>query len=275
MPKLIQYQTEASKFDGPWKWQAAGMGYLVKTTGGKLIMIDGGHEVDAEKVISMLERESEGKPRVSLWILTHPHGDHIACLTEIALREELRSRVDIDCVMAAYPEEFKPANGKSYLREHSRMKKIREGIDASFISPRADMELSLDDVRLRVLATYHTMPEPKNINDLSTVFILEGKKHRVMFTGDATERTVDGLIEKYGAVLRCDICQVSHHALDGASVEFYRAVGAKTLLVPMSKSGHDAMKGPKYARVTEPARVAIREARKVIYSFNGEAVLEI
>ncbi len=275
MPKLIQYQTEAAKFDGQWKWQAAGMGYLIRTSTGKLIVIDGGHEVDAEAMVSLIERESDGKATVSLWILTHPHGDHIACLAEIAGRDDLKERIGIECIVAAYPEEFRPANGKSYMKELSRMRKIREGIDAAFISPREGMEFALDDVGIRVLATYHTMEDPKNINDLSTVFILKTKKHKVMFTGDATLRTVEGLVGKYGGILKCDICQLSHHALDGASVEFYRAVGAKTLLVPMSKSGFEAMKGPKYAKITEPARVAIREARKTFYSFRGEAVLEI
>lgn len=50
MEKLIQYATKASAYDGPFDsvvgWSAAGMGYIVKSENGKIIVIDGGHDED-------------------------------------------------------------------------------------------------------------------------------------------------------------------------------------------------------------------------------------
>ena len=47
MAKLIQYSTRASQYSGAFDsevgWAAAGMGYLIVTDGGRLIMIDGGY----------------------------------------------------------------------------------------------------------------------------------------------------------------------------------------------------------------------------------------
>ena len=50
MEKLIQYATKASYYDGPFDsvvgWSAAGMGYIVKSENGKIIVIDGGRDED-------------------------------------------------------------------------------------------------------------------------------------------------------------------------------------------------------------------------------------
>ena len=62
MAKLIQYCTKASRFAGEFKWQAAGMGYILLTDGGRFLVIDGGHGEDAEGILALLEGNSAGKP---------------------------------------------------------------------------------------------------------------------------------------------------------------------------------------------------------------------
>jgi len=46
MAKLIQYSTKDSLYDGPFGegvgWSAAGMGYILQTDNGRLIVVDGG-----------------------------------------------------------------------------------------------------------------------------------------------------------------------------------------------------------------------------------------
>ena len=58
MGKLIQYRTIASLYDGQFDstvgWSAAGMGDIIVSDGGKLIVIDGGFENDAEDLLELL-----------------------------------------------------------------------------------------------------------------------------------------------------------------------------------------------------------------------------
>ena len=65
MEKLIQYRTHESLYDGPFNgkvgWHAAGMGYIIVTENGKLIVIDGGCPNDAEDFLALLEENAGGK----------------------------------------------------------------------------------------------------------------------------------------------------------------------------------------------------------------------
>ena len=115
MEKLIQYATKASAYDGAFDskvgWAAAGMGYLLRTENGHLIAVDGGHPEDAEAFLELLEANSDGKPVVDFWIITHPHGDHYGALLEICRRPELAARMSVKTLIYHFPEEFRDARG--------------------------------------------------------------------------------------------------------------------------------------------------------------------
>ena len=65
MEKLIQYCTNASLYDGEFGgsfgWPAAGMGYIIVSENGKLIVIDGGYGDDAENILSLLSENSNAE----------------------------------------------------------------------------------------------------------------------------------------------------------------------------------------------------------------------
>ena len=73
MEKLIQYRTNASLYDGEFGgssgWPAAGMGYIIVSKNGKIIVIDGGYGDDAEEMLSLLRKNSKFEiPHVDLWM---------------------------------------------------------------------------------------------------------------------------------------------------------------------------------------------------------------
>ena len=73
MEKLIQYATKASAYDGPFDsvvgWAAAGMGYIIKTENGKIIVIDGGHDEDGYPLYEIIR---EKNPDVPYIMVTRP-----------------------------------------------------------------------------------------------------------------------------------------------------------------------------------------------------------
>lgn len=274
MARLIQYMTRASAFDGEWKWQAAGMCYILQLDNRELILIDGGHPADAEELVSFLEEISEGRPSVRTWILTHPHGDHIGALGKIATEPGLLGRLDIKEVCFDAPEEFTFGEGRNIAGELSVLKRIAE-CGAKYIRPSSGDTLTFDRARINFLFTYRDGEKLTDPNELSLVFSIEVGNKKIMFTGDAYGRPLDALAEKHADRLPCDICQLAHHALNGGSVPFYSAVGANTVLVPISRSGYEAMKAERYDKINAPARYAISHAKEAVYAFNGHTVIEL
>ena len=108
---LVGFCTNASLYDGPFNsqvgWRAAGMGYIIKTSDGKLIVIDGGNTEDAYEFYRLLMEYSSGeKITVDYWIITHPHGDHVNCLIAMAATPYIAENIDINNLVYFFPTDF-------------------------------------------------------------------------------------------------------------------------------------------------------------------------
>ena len=57
-----------------------GNSYLLRTSGGKVIMMDGGHAAEADH---LRDRIREAGGHVDLWFISHPHEDHMEALATI------------------------------------------------------------------------------------------------------------------------------------------------------------------------------------------------
>ena len=126
-----------------------------------------------------------------------------------------------------------------------------------------------DEAKINMLFTYKDAEELSDPNELSMIFSIELGEKKVMFTGDAYHKPLDMLARTHGDSLRADVCQLAHHALNGGSEEFYSAVGAKAVLVPISRSGFEAMKQEKYDKINAPSRHAVSLSERAVYAFEG------
>lgn len=252
MKKLIQFRTAASLYSGAFDnvagWSAAGMGYVIVTSNGRFIVIDGGHKEDSLALIGLIEKYSgKARPTVDLWIITHSHGDHYGALQNIAESDELRSRICVKELCYYFPAEFKD-RGKRLcnLEPIEDMKRIQTLLGTKHYSPQIDDKLYVDGTELHFLyvPTDHSLINGSyNSNACSLIFTLMGKNKRVMITGDAVPHTMQLTLEKFDGQLACDILQMPHHALcDTGNIEFYKQVDAKTLLMPISVAGDRAMR---------------------------------
>ena len=289
MEKLVQYRTRASLYDGPFDskvgWSAAGMGYVCITENSNIIVIDGGYGDDAEDIIELLKSNCKsGIPHVDLWIITHPHFDHYGALKEISKNDKLRPQITVGKIAYYFPEDFCGKDGSpgALIGAENTMKSIVSVLGAEFLKPSRDDEVIVDDMKIKFLY----VPDDcsilnrggGNANLCSLIFTLESTNKKVMFTGDAYGRTMQITAWRYRKELKCDILQMPHHGLcDAFNEEFYREVGASTLLIPISVAGNRAMHSDMYAdREGRNCNLDIENnADCVIYAFDGTAEIEL
>ena len=268
--KLFQLCTKASEFDGEFKWQAAGMSYMICLSDNSFVMIDGGYEEDAEPLISkMRELSGESVPCVRLWIITHPHEDHYRALFHVATNDRLRSSVDIERLCYSIPKDGKlPGSGYSVERELNEIERIRENLGCPVLLPYTGDVVDFENVKIRFLSTHNDFDTLNDPNELSLVFRVNGPRRSVVFTGDAYACVTQRVCFDFWDELKSDFCQVAHHGLNGGSADFYAKVDAKTVLIPISKSGEAYMNKQK---CFWPRFFAEKNAEIVVRACDGDA----
>jgi glyoxylase-like metal-dependent hydrolase (beta-lactamase superfamily II) len=281
MSQLFQYCTRASLYNGPFgdgsPWPAAGMGYVFVTEDRHLIVVDGGHGADAGAFLELLCEIAGGAPAVDLWIVTHPHGDHYGAIREIAAREELRKTVTVKELWWYFPPEFRDWNGKAPCEAANRhLREICASLGAVEHTPRIGETVTVGGLRLDMLFVPVDCSEIHNPNSLSLIFTVKSPDKTVLITGDAFADTLGYCAERYGEALKSDILQLPHHGLcDTGLPDFYRLVGAETLLIPISEAGDRCMRSGIYGDATAANLVAEKMAAKIHRAYEGTVAVEL
>lgn len=183
----------------------------------------------------------------------------------------------IDAVAYSLPEHFA---AKAFGNAGNHLAMLRAAVaklGCRCICPHAGERLEVDELAVEIFFTQEDYLG-EDINDLSMVFRISGGKKSVMFCGDAYHRSLRVVMQKYTAEqLHSDIVQAAHHALDGGDSEFYRMVGAVTVLAPMSRPAYDAMMTGQYstADYTRPNRVLMQEAGALHLSADGDVCIPL
>lgn len=289
MAKFIQYMTRDSLYDGAFDdvagWPAAGMGYVVLTEGGRLVVIDGGQPNDGEPLFELLKSlTGKDHPVVDTWIITHPHLDHYGAILEMSRNDVTKNSISVDKLLYRYPDDFCNKNGtvQNYSGQDREMKEVAKLFGAECVTPNRGDVISVDDVTIEFLY----VPDDCSIintsngsaNHLSLIFTVSGKEKKVMITGDAYKRTLQTTVWRYTDKLKCDILQMPHHALcDSSCEDFYNYANPEMLLFPISTAGYRAMHSKHYTRL-EACKVNLcleATVKKSYMAFEGNAEIDI
>lgn len=272
MAKLIQYRTHASLYDGAFDatvgWAAAGMGYLIVTDGGRLIVIDGGFAEDVDDLLALMTKYTgEAVPTVDLWIITHPHGDHYFALKELAKTPD---RVKIKMLMYHFPEEFRDRKGNGCMGAIRDLDAVAAAFRPEVELPQVDEHIEVDGMDIHILYTPADCSILNNPNQLSLIFTVQGPQKKLMITGDAYSRNMQIAVWRYDKALKCDILQLPHHGLcDTGNLDFYKRVDAETVLIPISTAGDRTMRSDMYGDLPKINRFAEDNAKTVYKAFEG------
>lgn len=196
--------------------------YSITDCYGHLILIDGGWDSDADQLRAIIDANG-GK--VDVWILTHPHEDHIWAFNTIFEADANAYEVD-----AIYVSDF---NETQYLSEaaewdnswvYEDFLKIEKNM-SNITEVQAGDEFDVCGLDMKVLNSYsNKVAGTDAANDGSMMFKLSAKDQSMLFCADVGVGMSDTLIDQWGDELKADYIQMGHHGNGGLSEAFYRLV---------------------------------------------------
>ena len=191
-----------------------GSAALIRTEAGN-ILVDAGPESRQEVLCEHLRQM--GVRAFAMMILTHPDEDHIG---------------GADAVLRAFSVREIRTNGAAEANDSYDTLVRTADAKAVPIRPAAAGEcLTVGEAVLTVLSPSDEEAEPDNEGGLVLMLALGGK--RILFMGDAGQKTEKKLLQRVGAdALRADVLIAGHHGSDSAgSAEFLAAVSPKEIVV--------------------------------------------
>lgn len=205
---------------GDWTGSQS-MFYTIESINGELIVVDGGWVGNTGHVRQVIA--SKGN-RVTSWILTHPHPDHIGAFN--AIYSDPQGLI-IDKVYATdvnyelYKSRAKYWDDFSVFEEFLSLTRDAGIVQYLYEGDRFEID-GLHFNVLHAFSNYVSDNSSDLANDGSLVFKVTYKQESMLFCADVGVRMSSKLIGGYGAELKCDYIQMSHHGNGGFSEEFYR-----------------------------------------------------
>ena len=204
------------------------MGYLLKTSTEKLIVIDGGTTDDTKQLIDKINKNGS---KVDYWFLTHAHDDHVGAFTQIANNTDIEiENIYVSVNELEWYEQNEPARlefTKTFLDTLSQ-EKIKDKV----IEPTLNEKIKIDNIEIEILGIKNPEITENAGNEQSMVFTINTGKTKLLFLGDTGVKSSEKLLANQKEKLKSDIVQMSHHGQAGATKELYKAIQAKICLWP-------------------------------------------
>lgn len=203
-----------------------GNSFVFLTDGGSVIVMDGGMNEEAPYLRGFLEALGQ---KVDLWIVSHPHVDHVGALTEIlekpmglTISRVLHSRFSESLVRSEQPyDEY----ALSFYRALDA-----SGIEVTDVRT-PGYEVSVDGVKFTCLSVTNEELRTNPYNNSSMIMRVDDGRRSLVFLGDAGVECGDKVLSSpQRPLLDCDWLQVAHHGQQGCSEAFYKAVKFKACL---------------------------------------------
>ena len=209
---------------------AQNLNIVIKSPNGKLIVIDGGWEADADKLSSLILQQGG---EVDAWLVTHPHEDHVGALCAILNDSARKIKIDKIYCSLATPEWYRqvsPTGAGIADQLLSAFTKLPVGTVTNNIG--RGTEINIDDVNIRVLNnrgvyTYN------GVNNSSLVYKIRVSGQSILILGDLAYDGGKDLIKSCTAEeLKSDIVQMAHHGQQGVDQDAYALIAPTTCLWP-------------------------------------------
>jgi beta-lactamase superfamily II metal-dependent hydrolase len=218
------------------------MSYVIRSVGGRLIVIDGGTTGDAPYLRGFLAALGNS---VQAWFITHPHSDHVGTLVEILRHPQ---GLTVGTIYASMPDsdwvaKYVPPNE---VTEVTDFQTALKAADRSTTDMAVGQVVLIDGIRIEVLGIKNPEFTQNALNNSSAVLRVSDKAKTVLFLGDLGFEGGKKLVRNAGRDrLRTDYVQMAHHGQNGVGEDVYRAINPSYCLwsTPQWLWNNDAGKG--------------------------------
>lgn len=230
-----------------------GMMYTIRLRDNSVIIIDGGEieqatEEACDEYMRRLEdltgTEKGEKIRVSAYICTHNHDDHMDFFIKLLKRES--DVLDVERVMFNFPSRTLVSYADGPSCTYMLRTRIKEyAPNAKYMKMHTGQSVSFPDLTIDVLTTHEDiLPRStraregdtyRSVNETTTVFQITFEDTSVIFLGDAEESNGEALLTLYGKNhLSCRYLQCAHHIINDVR-NIYSNIKAEKLLIPQCR----------------------------------------
>lgn len=216
----------------------SGESVILKTAGGKILVIDGGYKGELENITEALRVLMPGQtPRVDAWLITHLHEDHFDALMHY-----------VDCVNGGQDVGglavkeiwghimsdawYERSGLGQYVERANRLK--NPPAPTKYVELNTHDRITFDDAEIEVL---FTCPEALkvNMNNSSVVVKVTARGKSILLLADmewAAEAEMKRNITPDR--LKADAVQIGHHGTFNVSKATYREIGAEVYFWPIT-----------------------------------------
>lgn len=206
------------------------MSVLVESNQGKIIMIDGGVEGDANHLIDSIKNRGG---HVDTWLVTHAHSDHVDALNYILRNPDCG--VTVGNIYYSIPDLSWCYENEAYRADVvSNLLNTFATLPAEMLHGDIDkgQEIYVDNIKITVMNKPYLFSY-NAINNSSVAFMLDINGKRALFLGDMGIEAGRQLLADYpDGQLKSDIVQMAHHGQNGVAYNVYAAVKPEVCLWP-------------------------------------------
>ncbi|OKZ56206.1 MAG: hypothetical protein BHV99_06285 [Clostridium sp. 26_21] len=204
------------------------MGYIMKTSTGKVIVIDGGLNEDEPNLVKHIQELGN---KVDIWFITHPHEDHASAIikvieeTDIPIEKIYYTMNDIEWYKEYESKRAEEAEKFCNALQNERVKGKTEEVTLNQI-------INIDFIKCEILGVKNPEITNNGFNNSSMVIKMNLPKSSILFLGDTGEESGDKLLNTQKDKLKSDIVQVAHHGQSGAKESLYKEINPRICLWP-------------------------------------------
>ena len=206
---------------------------VIRTVSGDVIVVDGGRAWDKDHLLEVL---GEYGNHVSLWLVTHPHDDHVGALTEILNMQPCPVQIDRIAYSFLPNEMYAMGEHQNRMSDLTNFQAaLTNAVPTSLMTPLyAGQQFAAGDAVVTVLNEPFYC-DRATFNNSSVAYRIDVGGKRMLFLGDMGVEAGNNLIAQAGTeALKADILQLSHHGNgnDNAGWAVYSAASPEICLWP-------------------------------------------